>query len=372
MRIIYPYNEILPKKRAHDLFIVHECAALAELGWDVTLLVGKGSEKNTLFSHYHISPSACLHIAPLFIIRKNNPLHISWNLPFFFNCQRRIRNMRPDYVFLSVRKQAAFHLLRKVPKVRYVYEVHELCYYPNQSLPKTYKLQLEKMILARVDLITVTTTALKEILLHPPYGLKVPIEIVPLAVQAIPLPPPPPPDPLVLMYVGQLYTGQGLPCLLSALAEVQNVQLKILGGTTEEIFHLSKLAKELSISDAVEFLGFIPPQQIPSIVKNAHAFVAPFENVGRMPYVAHTKLFEYSEWGRPIIAPRLPIVEEHFQDGKGALLFEPGNASSLAGCIVALKQEPLRQKLQAEISSFAGGHSWKNRAATYAKLLQNL
>jgi len=369
MQIIYPYNEILPKKKAHDVFIVHECAALADLDWEVILLIGKGSEKNTLFSHYQIAPSTHLHIEPLFIVRKNNPFHISWNLPFFLMCQHQIRKIKPNWVILSVRKQATFHILRKVSGVRYVYEVHELCCYPTQPASANYELRLEKVMLSRMDLIIVTTHALKDVLLQPPYSLKVPIEVIPLAVQTQPLPPPPPADPLVLMYVGQLYSGQGLPSLLSALSGIQNIHLKILGGTPEEIFHLSKLAKELAISDSVEFLGFIPPNQLSAIVKEAHAFIAPFENIGRMPYVAHTKLFEYAEWGRPIIAPRLPIVEEHFHDGKGALLFEPGNVASLAGCIVALKQEPLRQKLQTEIASFSGRYSWQSRAHAYASLL---
>lgn len=85
MRIVYPYNEILPKKRAHDLFIVHECAALADLGWQVTLLIGKGSEKSSLFNHYQIPLSNQLQIESLPLIRKNNLFGISWNLPFFIN-----------------------------------------------------------------------------------------------------------------------------------------------------------------------------------------------------------------------------------------------------------------------------------------------
>jgi len=49
------------------------------------------------------------------------------------------------------------------------------------------------------------------------------------------------------MYVGQLYSGQGIPTLLAALAEVQEAHLVIIGGRAEEMFHLSKLARELAI-----------------------------------------------------------------------------------------------------------------------------
>lgn len=366
MRIIYPYNEILPKKKAHDLFIVQECAALANLGFNVTLLTGKGAKKETLLQHYQIPDLENLHFQMHFLLRKNNPLNVSFNLPFFFACQQTIKKLQPDYVLLSVVKQAAFHLSRKIPHVRYVYEVHELMSYPNKTQAND-KFLLEKRMLERCDLIIVTTEALKKLLQEPPYALKVPIVVIPLAVFATKLPPLPPKAPLTLMYVGQLYEGQGLPTLLLALSKLSDVRLKIVGGTPKEILQLRHLAKELNISEAVEFLGFIPPSGLPPIVKEAHAFVAPFENTGRMPYVAHTKLFEYAEWGRPIIAPKLPIVEEHFD--KGALLFEPGNANSLASCISALKQEPLRHKLQSEISSFSGKFSWQARARAYAKLL---
>lgn len=368
MRIIYPYNEILPEKKAHDLYIVHECAALADLGWDITLLIGKGRESRSLYSHYQISPSAHLHIKPLFMIRKNNPFNLSWNFPFFVQCQRTMQRERPDVVLLSVRKQGAFHLSRKLPGVRYVYEVHELSSYPHQPPPSTQEFHSEKEMLERADLITVTTSSLKEILLAPPYSLTVPIAVVPLAVRATPLPPPSAASPLVVMYVGQLYEGQGVPTLLRALQQVKNVHLKIIGGKPQEIAHLTHLAQTLGIAHAVTFLGFTLPGQIPALVKEAHAFVAPFENTGRMPYVAHTKIHEYIEWGRPVIAPRLPIVAEHFPNG-GALLFEPDSTTALAECMTLLQQKPIRQKLQAEISSPSGRFSWQTRAQSYATLL---
>ncbi len=363
MQIIYPYNEILPKKKAHDVYIVHECAALQASGFDVTLFVGKGSKKTDLFAHYNITK---LKIEEFPIIRKNNPLGVTWNLPFFRACQKKIHQMRPEWVLLSVKKQAAYHLARKIPGVRYLYEVHDLCYYPNQAPTKDF--EIEKKFLSQADLITVTTQALKEILLQKPYALTVPIHVVPLAVQATALPPPQE-APLVLMYVGQLYEGQGLPFLLQALAQTQNVHLKIIGGKPEQIAALQLLSAQLNISARVHFLGFIPPKELHNHVQEAHAFVAPFENTGRMPFVAHTKLLEYAEWGRPILAPRLQIVEEHFQHEKGALLFEPDSIDSLAHSISLLTKKPLLDNLQREISSYSGRFSWTRRISTYKSLL---
>ncbi len=366
MRIIYPYNEILPKRKAHDVFVFHECGALAaHANCDITLLVGQGSNQD-LFSHYHVPKNEHFHIQPLFIVRKNNPLGLSWNLPFFFLCQRYIQRARPDVVICSVRGQAAYHLKRKIPGVQYVYEVHELAYYPNRS--QSPLVQAERDMLAATDLITVTTESLKQILKAPPYSLANRIEVVPLAVLAEPLPPPHPVATLQLAYVGQLYAGQGLPTLLKALSQTENVHLKVLGGNSTDITKLRKSAREMGVEGAVTFLGFTPPYEIPSALQDVHAFVAPFENTGRMPYVAHTKLFEYAHWGRPIIAPDLPIVREHFPSG--VLLYEPNRPTALAACIRSLQKEPIRTQLQEEISAYQGRFSWPARAQAYAQLLK--
>ncbi len=360
MQILYPYNEILPKRAAHDPFIFDECAALARCGCKVTLLCGKGSLSDSeLFSHYGTKPQV-FTVKRLPIIRKNNPLHLTWNRFFFFFSQQEIRRQKPDWVILSVRKQGAYHLSRKIPNVRYLYEIHELAHYPHHTSPHFH---VEREMLNRADLITVTTEALKQILVEPPYSLSTPIEVVPLAVKKEPLPPPPTNDsPLVLMYIGQLYRGQGVERLIEAISLVEGVELKIVGGRPDEIAQLKKIAPK-----TVDFMGFMPPAALSGIAKVAHAFVAPFEASGRMPYVAHTKLFEYAHWGRPIIAPDLPTVREHFNSG--TLLFEPENTKSLADCIYQLKNRDLRTHLQDEISSYKGKFSWEVRAGNYHELL---
>jgi glycosyltransferase involved in cell wall biosynthesis len=369
MHVVYPYNEILPKKKAHDLFVCHECAALAEYGWQVSWLIGRGSS-STLLTHYNIPPTERLNIFPLFIIRKNNPLNLSWNFPFFCLCQRFIQQSRPNAVILSVRKQGAYHLQRKIPNVRYVYEVHELAYYPNQTHLRA-EFQSEKEMLMRADLITVTTEALKTILLAPPYSLHTPVIVVPLAVRAKPLAPPPlSSGPLQLAYVGQLYGAQGLPILFQALTTTPHVRLKILGGTPIEIAALQELAQKLGIKEAISFLGFVPPSQISHALQEVHAFVAPFDNTGRMPYVAHTKLYEYAEWGRPILAPHLPSVYEHFPKGFGAILFEPADPASLSSAIRLLERKAVRLQLQNEIETHAGRFGWPARAKQYTELLK--
>jgi glycosyltransferase involved in cell wall biosynthesis len=350
MKILYPYNEILPKRSAHDVYVARNCAALAAAGCDVAILCGAGSlPPAALTAHYQLRDVERLHWESLPILRKNFGLPFTWNAVFFWGSQRRISRIRPDWVALSVRKQGAFHLERKVPGVKYLYEVHELAWYPGRDLqdPKLQRrLEEERRMLSRADAVTVTTGALKEILQAAPYRLQVPIAVVPLAVDFSPLPAPPPLEgDLNLMYLGQMYPGQGVDLLLKALAGTRGIRLTLVGGKPEELALLRQLALSLGVEKRVDFAGFRAPAELPALAAGAHALVAPFSASGRMPYVAHTKLLEYAAWQRPVLAPDLPVTREHFTATDGWVPFQADDVDSLAGALQALTVEADLQTL---------------------------
>ncbi|MCH9609752.1 MAG: hypothetical protein S4CHLAM45_01430 [Chlamydiales bacterium] len=303
MIFLIPYNEILPTKRAHDFFLFKEAVTLANCGHDVHLVCGRGTpDDETLYKHYGKKGSLTIHRLP--IIRKNNPFGVSWNRPFFAACQTLIQKIKPDRVLLSVLKQAAYHLDRRVKGVKYIYEAHEISAYPSQPRGKLY--DKEKMMMMQADQIVVTTNQLKTLLKTAPYNLKTPIKTIPLATDFSPLSPYD--GPPILTYVGQLYKEQGIADLIEAV-KGESIDLRIVGGNKEEIALLDKNLPNVS------FTGFVAPQDLRGVIEETTAFVAPFHLTGRMPYVAHTKLDEYAAWGRPIIAPNTPVVTEHFTRG---------------------------------------------------------
>jgi glycosyltransferase involved in cell wall biosynthesis len=338
MKITIPYNEILPTGKAHDAFLFREAAELALMGCDVEVLVGKGSRADTLLQNYY-GIHAPLKIINLPIIRKNNPLGISWNLPFFHAAEKAILQTKPDVALLSVLKLAQHLVKNRQPDTCYVYEVHELAYYP--GTPSRPYFEKEKQLLAACDKIIVTTHQLKKLLMEKPYAIKTPIEVLPLAVESTPLPPPDVNLPPTLTYVGQLYKDQGLKKVIDLMSLVPELQLKIFGGKPHEIAALDPKLPN------VHFMGFIPPYQLQQAVIQTHAFIAPFDLVGKMPYVAHTKLYAYQAWGRPIIAPDCPIVQEHVKD---ALTYT--DSDSLLSCL---------KKIGPDISSPAIESPWPQR-----------
>lgn len=375
MRLAYAYNEILPKRSAHDVYVARNVHALAEAGLDAALLVGRGQpDDDALLEHYRLGATARFRFVRLPIVRRNLALPVTINAVFNWSAQRWLRRHRPDWLALSVIKQGCFHLARRLDGVRYVYEVHELAWYPGRDAEAPEiapRLAAERTMLAACDLVTVTTEALAAILCEPPYALTVPIAVIPLATPILEPTPerPRPPGPLRLAYIGQLYREQGVALLLEALAKTEAVELDVIGGKPEEIAALKADAERLGIARRVRWHGFQSPAALPALVADADACVAPFLSVGRMPYVAHTKLLEYIGWRQPVIAPRLPVVEEHFPEGEGAELYRADDAEALAEAIRALQRPERLARRREEIARHRGCPDWRGRSAAYLAAL---
>ncbi len=298
-------------------------------------------------------------------------MRIQWNFLFFWRAQSYIEKHKPDCVICSVLKQADFHLSRRIQGCLYLYEVHQLQWYPTlKAHMNLKKIRWERSIFDRCNLITVTTNALKNILMTYPYQVKIPIEKVPLACDfegleskgEIRLP-------LELYYVGQLYQSQGLERLLIALKEVEGVHLNVVGGKPEEIKDYQNLCQKEQLQDKVSFKGFHSSDQLKEVLKKADAFITTFENEERMPYVAHTKLYEYQAWKKPIIAPKLEVVCEHLL--KGALFYETEQDESLVETLDQIKDPKVYQSLLNEALEHVP-FNWEKRGCLFNELLNKL
>jgi glycosyltransferase involved in cell wall biosynthesis len=371
MRAAYVYNEILPTGKAHDGYVWRNCVSLAGAGVDMTLACGRGSgDVTALAAHYGTESPGRLAIERLAVLRRNFGLPITWNRVFDAAAQRFLERTRPQVALLSVRKQGRYHLARKLAGVRYVYEVHELAWYPTlgDAALHAAAIAAEREMLARADLITVTTRPLHDILRSAPYGLANDIAVMPLAITPPPLPPPiSHSTPLHVMYVGQLYTGQGVEDLVAAVVRTPQVRLTIVGGQAHEIARLRAAVGDASAR--IHFMGFVAPAAIPALAASAHAFAAPFRAERRMPFVAHTKLLEYIALRRPVVAPDLPIVRDHFPGGAGLASHAPNDVEAIAAALRELLDRERWQHLVEGIAQLPL-HDWPARARAYAERLR--
>ncbi|MGH2839033.1 MAG: glycosyltransferase family 4 protein [Thermoleophilaceae bacterium] len=157
--------------------------------------------------------------------------------------------------------------------------------------------------------------------------------------------PEPPPDwGWRLLYVGRLDPRKGVDTAIEALPHLpEEARLELIGGwDTREEDRLRALARELGVEARVGFGGHRDRPEILRAYADCDAVVFPVrweEPWGLVPLEAMGK-------GRPVVATGRGGSGEYLRDAENCLLFDAGDAESLAGALGRLASDPeLRRRL---------------------------
>lgn len=346
MRIVYAYNERLPLRKAHDVYVVRTCHALASAGHQVQLLVARSRlQGDDLLAHYGLGATEGLVIRGLPSLRRTRGRPgASWGAIFHLAARWTIRQLAErngvDVLLTSTLKlAAALHPGGRARGPLHVYDLHELL---GREADGPLR-RLEQRVLSEVDGVVVTTRALADLireLYHPPG----PVETIPLACPPAPMAAPPPPyrpgaEPFRLGYTGQLHRLQGLEVALEALGRLDGVELHLVGGSPGDQARLRRVAEGFGVAGRVRFHGFVPPRELPGAVEPFHALLLPSLAQGGRPYETPMKLFEYFTFRRPIIASDLPSVRELLTHAETGWLVPPGDPAALADAVETLRRD---------------------------------
>lgn len=159
-------------------------------------------------------------------------------------------------------------------------------------------------------------------------------------------------DELVVLFVGRLDDGKGIPDLIKAVSGV-DVRLRIVGdGNRRNRFET--LAQDQLDPDSYEFVGEVPHQDIHTEYQAADLFCLPscHESFGIV-------VLEALACGLPVVTTNLEAITEYVDDGENALLFEPGDVSALTAALRRLTgSAALRSRLSAAGRETAVQYSW--------------
>ena len=179
-----------------------------------------------------------------------------------------------------------------------------------------------------------------------------------------------------LIYHGVQSHRHGLDTLLHAVSGVRSqipeLQL-ILHGRGEAHHELVELAKELKLTDCVQFsTNFVSVSQLPHLVAQADVGVVPYRRDIFTDGILPTKLMEYVALGLPVISSRTPVIETYF-DETMVHFFESGDVSSLAASILTLYQDSARREaLVHSAEQFIQKYNWAAQATQYVNLVKQL
>ena len=161
------------------------------------------------------------------------------------------------------------------------------------------------------------------------------------------------------IFVGNLIAKKmpHLPIIALSHLKDSDIELRIVG-EGPLLQHLKTLSASLSVDNRVKFLGRLSREELAQELAKCHVCIVPsaWEGFGLV-------VLEAMAAGLPVIASNTSSLAEIVRDGYNGLLFQVGDAVSLAECLRKLYKE--REKLS-EMSEnarvTARGYSWRKTA----------
>ncbi|MDQ3014278.1 MAG: glycosyltransferase [bacterium] len=169
----------------------------------------------------------------------------------------------------------------------------------------------------------------------------------------------------IILYTGSfyLYSWKGVDVVLEAAQYLPaECAVVLIGGTSAEVKSLRKQYQSRSI----HIVERKSQTHIPMYLKAADVLVLPNKkgDIASERYTSPLKLFEYMAAKVPIVASKLPSIEE-ILNTSNACLVEPNDSRALAEGIIRLLQQPEHSQLLAEKAYQDVQHNtWKKRAHT--------
>ncbi len=143
-------------------------------------------------------------------------------------------------------------------------------------------------------------------------------------------------DEFTFLTIANLNPLKGVADVIEAFAQVNNKRARLLVvGDGPEKKELEHLATKLRLTDKVEFLGVLSPDEIPHVLNNSNAFVLASYSEGR-PSV----ILEAMASGKAILATSLPGILEMIEPDYNGFLFSPGDTGKLTELMDALIGRP--------------------------------
>jgi glycosyltransferase involved in cell wall biosynthesis len=391
MKLLYLADIRFPMERANGIQTVETCHALARNGVEVELVVRRsdGRTDRECLDFYGLAETTGLELERLSVPFPGTPVG---QLAFLVKAMNRAAGSSADALYtrdlrladIAIRSAFWHHL-------PVIYEAHTSAVAFSEEYPRLYqgarptsrrklaRLRRREGRVCRGSSRLVTITEGLAGFLRRCYGTLAPTEVIPDGTR-VPHEIPPlrelgPGDRVRITYLGQLYPWKGVDVLLKAATELPENDFVIVGGLPPEpdLDRTRSLARELGISERVEFLGYLPPTQLNQARRDADIFVIPLlESTTSRYFTSPLKLFEAMAAGRPIVASDLPSIREVLNHGVNAVLVPPGDPRALADSIRGLSMD---RRLRARLAQRAGedvrAYSWDARGGKIARLVRD-
>lgn len=159
----------------------------------------------------------------------------------------------------------------------------------------------------------------------------------------------------VIIYIGGMSERRGIFELIRAVHKVSKtyplIKLLLLGnfGTKDFEEKCIEYVRSNDLSKNVEFLGFVPHNEVPKYISAADIGAILFHSIPLFTKAAYPiKLFEYMICEKSVIASNLPTLEKVINGANCGIAVDPTNPEKIADAIIYLLEHPEEAKRMGE------------------------
>lgn len=369
------FNGRFPSEKAAALFAARSAGAFVRTGYDVTMLVPSRREVNeTAESAYGLPKDVRVAYLPImngfslplprvlgywinalsfscsafeYLLRNAHRADIIYSnepLPLFFVSFRFPHTAYEMHDFPESKKSAFGIFLRRMERVI----IHNR--WKTEQAMKSFSISKDK-VLTEPNAVDIQA-------FNPSYSQREAREKLGL-----------PEEGTIVAYTGHLYGWKGADTLAAAALTMPDIAFYFVGGTPEDIASYKAQYEAANI----HWVGFRPHAEIPIWQRAADVLVLPntAKEAISARYTSPMKLYEYLASGTPVVASKIPSVEEIANDAM-VTFAEADNPELFAGAIRAVLADRETSMQRSRFGQEAMvTHTWDARAARIRDFLES-
>ena len=184
-------------------------------------------------------------------------------------------------------------------------------------------------------------------------------------------------DDLTILTISRLVPRKGIDTVIKTIPSLfsEFPQIKyMVGGNGPEKQNLIQLAESLNVNQSVQFLGFVPDEELPHLYQDADIFIMLSHEENKESIEGFGIVYlEASATALPIIATRSGGIVEAVIDGETGILIPPNDIEACREALSLLLRSPEKRKKLGENGRkrVENEMNWDNTAKKFVSLLRS-
>ena len=373
MRLFYISPSVIPSRSANSVHVVHMCDGLRKAGAEISLFFATGRDSaldvGEMILHQYGVATAGIALFPVLTgsARGISPRITAAAMGAWIWAW--LRKAAPEALYS--RNLYASLLIALVCPGRLIYETHQV--------EAGVRACLQRFVLRRRGVLTIVISQALKKILKDKYGCRgesvivehdgVNDELINKAAKLLTGNMVVPEGRFQVGYFGHLYRGRGIEVILELAGIFPNLDFWIYGGNDDLVREFSEAC---SLANC-HFGGFVAHAKAIELMRSMDALLMPYQesvaieasgNSDTSKYMSPMKMFEYMASGVPMVASRLPVLQEVLEDGINCLLADPRDVDQWGACLNFLISDlAMRKRLAATaLDNVSSHYTWVARA----------